>query len=313
MTQEEKYYYSEVFNSIQGEGIFTGQWTLWLRLFMCNLTCGGFGQKFPTKPETYELPYKDFDPSNVKSVTDLPVWEYGCDSSYSWSKKYRHLNDRKTPRELVDLIRETTKTESNPNGDFLHPKSQMTADMCFTGGEPLMQHAQRCVEQMYEHFKNDGNLPRSITFETNGTQPLSGQFETFLTSPGTYNTPTLFSVSPKLWTVAGEKASKAIKPDVVEQYHRVGNHINNHFSRKPVSGQLKFVLGPEKDQWEELDEVLAQFRAKGIDWPVFIMPVGAREEEQRESAGDVAKMAFERGYNVAGRMHVYLFGNAIGT
>jgi len=43
------------------------------------------------------------------------------------------------------------------------------------------------------------------------------------------------------------------------------------------------------------------------------MPTGARLEEQEETAGDVAKMAFERGYNVSGRMHVYLFGNAIGT
>ena len=43
------------------------------------------------------------------------------------------------------------------------------------------------------------------------------------------------------------------------------------------------------------------------------MPTGAREEEQSATAGEVAKMAFDRGYNVSGRMHVYLFGNAIGT
>jgi hypothetical protein len=43
------------------------------------------------------------------------------------------------------------------------------------------------------------------------------------------------------------------------------------------------------------------------------MPVGAREEEQSMTAGEVAKKAFQRGYNVAARVHVYLFGNAIGT
>ena len=43
------------------------------------------------------------------------------------------------------------------------------------------------------------------------------------------------------------------------------------------------------------------------------MPVGATLEEQELTAGDVAKMAFERGYNVSGRLHCYLFGNAIGT
>ena len=47
--------------------------------------------------------------------------------------------------------------------------------------------------------------------------------------------------------------------------------------------------------------------------PVWIMPVGAREEEQSATAGEVARKAFQRGYNVAARVHVYLFGNAIGT
>ena len=109
-------------------------------------------------------------------------------------------------------------------------------------------------------------------------------------------------MSPKLWTVAGEKREKAIKPDVVRQYYDTS-----------TKGQLKFVVGPEQEQWDELDEVVAMFRDAGVKYPVWIMPTGARLEEQEETAGDVAKMAFERGYNVSGRMHVYLFGNAIGT
>ena len=75
----------------------------------------------------------------------------------------------------------------------------------------------------------------------------------------------------------------------------------------------KFVVGQTKEEWEELDEVVNLFRDAGVKYPVWIMPVGARSEEQEATAGDVAKMAFERGYNVSGRMHVYLFGNAIGT
>jgi hypothetical protein len=62
-----------------------------------------------------------------------------------------------------------------------------------------------------------------------------------------------------------------------------------------------------------MEEVLQLYRDIGIDYPVYIMPVGAREEEQVESAGKIAEMAFKRGYNVSARVHVYLFGNAIGT
>ena len=111
-----------------------------------------------------------------------------------------------------------------------------------------------------------------------------------------------FSVSPKLWTVAGEKSAKAIKPEVVAEYKDTRN-----------LGQLKFVMGHKDREWEELDTVIAQFRDVGVNWPIWIMPVGAREEEQNVTAGEVARKAFQRGYNVAARVHVHLFGNLIGT
>ena len=76
---------------------------------------------------------------------------------------------------------------------------------------------------------------------------------------------------------------------------------------------MKFVVGDDRRQWEELENTVRKFREVGIDWPVWIMPTGAREEEQVSTAGRVAEEAFKRGYNVSARVHVYLFGNAIGT
>ena len=81
MNDDRKYYYSEIFHSIQGEGHYTGVPTAWIRFFLCNLQCNGFGQLDPTNPETYELPFEDFDVSSVKRVEDLPVWDKGCDLS----------------------------------------------------------------------------------------------------------------------------------------------------------------------------------------------------------------------------------------
>ncbi len=86
--------YSEIFRSIQGEGVYTGVPTVWLRLFGCNLECNGFGQDDPTDPSTYILPYQDIDLIDIKQVEDLPVFPYGCDSSYSWSKKFSKLQRR---------------------------------------------------------------------------------------------------------------------------------------------------------------------------------------------------------------------------
>jgi len=296
---DKKYIYSEIFHSIQGEGHYTGVPTAWIRFFLCNLQCDGFGQKFPTKPETYELPYNDFDAHSVDRVEDLPVWDKGCDSSYTWSKKFKHLMGNATGAELAEKLINIMKNEHNPDGLFMHPLSKQHNHLCITGGEPLMRHAQNAFIDIYNNLGD--NIPSSITWETNGTQKLSDDYKNLIQSD-LFKPEAFFSVSPKLWTVAGEKREKAIKPEIVKEYYDLSK-----------TGQLKFVVGQTKEEWQDLDEVVTMFRDAGVHYPIWIMPTGAREEEQSATAGDVAKMAFERGYNVAGRMHVYLFGNAIGT
>jgi 6-pyruvoyltetrahydropterin 2'-reductase len=296
---EKKYYYSEIFYSIQGEGHYTGIPTAWIRFFLCNLQCNGFGQLNPTNPDTYELPFEEFDVSTVTRVEDLPVWNKGCDSSYTWAKKYKHLMGQATASELADKVIDILKNDSNPTGSFLHPVSRQQQHLCITGGEPLMPQSQKAFIEVYKELVKRNNIPESITFETNGTQKLTDEFKELVR---TIDTEIFFSISPKLWTVAGEKREKAIRPDIVKEYRELS-----------LQGQLKFVLGNKDEQWNEMEEVLKLFRSTGIDYPVWIMPVGAREEEQSATAGEVAKRAFQRGYNVAARVHVHLFGNAIGT
>jgi len=300
--------YSEIFYSIQGEGHYTGVPTAWLRFFMCNLQCNGFGQKDPTDESTYELPYKDFDAKSVTSIEDMPVWKFGCDSSYSWAAKFKHLQHKKTAVEICDEIQNSLKNEFNPEGLFLHPHSQQEQHMCFTGGEPLMPHAQAAVIDVLREFQARDNQPMYITFETNGTQKLTQEFINFINDEY-WLTEVFFSVSPKLFTVSGEKADKAIKPEVVSEYQYI---VNSY-------GQIKPVVGGEDRQWAEMDQMLEQFREVGINWPVWVMPVGATEEGQageygsHAAAGKVAEMAYKRGYNVSPRVHVYLWGNLIGV
>ena len=296
---DKKYYYSEIFHSIQGEGHYTGVPTAWIRFFLCNLQCSGFGQIDPTNPDTYELPFEDFDITTVKRVEDLPVWEKGCDSSYTWAKKFKGLMGQETPTVLASKIVDAIKTESNPEGKFMHPVSKQHQHMCFTGGEPLMVTGQMAVVGIYNTLKAQDNLPGSMTFETNGTQRLRS---TFIDWGNSIDTEVFFSCSPKLFTVSGEKSDKAIKPEIVAEYHKLSK-----------AGQLKFVVGPKEREWDEMEEAVEKFRSAGVDWPVWIMPIGGREQEQHASAGDVAQKAFQRGYNVAARVHVYLFGNKIGT
>jgi 7-carboxy-7-deazaguanine synthase len=299
-----EYLYSEIFYSMQGEGHYTGRPTLWLRLFSCNLTCSGFGQTVPSDPSTWVLPYKDIDVSQYKTMEELPVFSYGCDSSYSWAKKFKHLQRKGSAIEIADRMLDLIKTDTNPQGLLVHPRTGQDIHLCFTGGEPLMKHAQEAVIEVVDYLRVNKNSPRYMTFETNGTQALTEEFCRFVTS---YSGEVFFSVSPKLWSVAGETAAKAIRPDVVASYSQISS-----------AGQLKFVINGTTEAWNEMEAVIDQFRAAGVTYPVWVMPAGATVEGQKgelighTNAGTIADEALRRGYNVAARVHCYLWSNVIG-
>lgn len=300
MSQNSKEYaYSEIFYSMQGEGKYTGEPTAWLRFFLCNLQCDGFGQKDPTDPSTYVLPYQTINVEQFKRIEDLPVFEHGCDSSYSWSKKFKHLQHKHT----ADVIGERI-LDKIPGRNFSN-----NIHMCFTGGEPLMKHAQNATVDIMDYFMSiDQNIP-SVTFETNGTQELTDEFKQYFAEWQFAGNELFFSISPKLWTVAGEKRSKAIKPETVASYYDLS-----------PNGQLKFVANGTDACWNEIDEVVRMFRSEGVYYPVWIMPVGATLEGQKGEIdghvmtdGDIAQQALARGYRVSARVHVYLWGNTIGV
>ncbi len=288
------YYVSEIFKSIQGEGHYTGVPTVWVRTFGCNLECNGFGQDEPTKPETYELPYKTLDISEIKNVKDLPVFSKGCDSSYSWSKKYRHLLKKLSAQEVKNTLVEYLPGDawnSNPAGTDFH--------LAITGGEPLMRKGQKLILELLEEFKNsDAGVPKFVTFETNGTQALIPELKDYIKNS---TTEFFFSVSPKIYSVSGEPASKAIKPEVLKEYIEVSK-----------TGQLKFVADGSNRAWEEIFNATKLLDPDSV-YSRWVMPVGATLEEQETNAGDIANQAIDYGYNVSARVHCYLFGNQIGT
>ena len=279
--------YSEIFKSIQGEGHYTGVPTTWLRFFGCNLECNGFGQDDPTDPSTYQLPYKDFDLIDIKNVEDLPVWKYGCDSSYSWSKKFAKIQKNETCEEVAKRLYDQMYDENT--------------HIAFTGGEPLMKAAQKNTVKILEEMDKLFGRKRftNITWETNGTRPLDSILHNYLQSIE-HTTEFFFSVSPKLWSVAGEK--DGIQPDIVKQYHDLSE-----------VGQLKFVCNGTDEAWDEIEDSIVKFRKVGVDYPIWIMPVGATEESQDEVAKEITIQTMDRGYNVSARVHCYIFGNQIGT
>lgn len=293
-----QYRYSEIFRSIQGEGAYTGRPTVWYRAWGCNFECAGFGAKDPQNVRVEDLPYNTIDLSNIKKMEDLPVFTQGCDSSYSWSKRYGHLAHRETASEIADKLE--ALLPDGKFGDNWH--------IAFTGGEPMM--SQSAVVDIMEQFRERSNVPKWITFETNGTQkPRQSFIELFGYNNRLGNwweskipgTEIFWSCSPKL-SASGESWQEAIRPDILRQYADIYN-----------KGQLKFVVDGTDRVWQEVEEATAEYRKAGIDWPVYIMPVGATREEQEDIQKEICLQTLDRGYNFSGRIHCWIFGNQLGT
>jgi len=290
--------YSETFYSAQGEGQYVGIPSLWMRFFLCNLQCNGFGQKDPTDPSTYDLPYEKLDITDITNVFDLPVFEKGCDSSYTWSKKYRHLITDKTVEEACDEL-----TALLPHGKFVHPVTQQNAHMVFTGGEPMLKPTQPGMREVIEEFKRRDNQPMNVTVETNGTKPITDDFAEWVQREYTNWTGRewYWSLSPKLWSTAGEQHKRAIQPEVVGRYAEVS-----------PAGQLKYVVNGTDESWREVEENTKLFREAGCNYPVWIMGVGGTFEGLIQTEASIADEAIRRGYYYTSRVHVHIYGNAIG-
>ena len=299
--------YSEIFKSIQGEGKYSGVTSIWLRFFTCNLNCDGFGQKDPTDPSTYVLSYKEFDVKSIKNIEELPVWNYGCDSSYSWSAKFKHLQYNETAEQICDRFEALLKTDKNSEGKFDNVMNPI--HLCFTGGEPLLPKNQRAVLEILKELDRRENRPFMITFETNGTQELTTEFRQYFELH--HFDEVFYSVSPKLFTTSGEERSRAIKPDVIADY----------ISEQNAFGQLKFVVDGSQRSWDELEEVIDIIRqTPSFDFcPVYIMKAGATKEGQTGelanyiSEAEVCDEAMRRGYYYTTRAHVHIYGNKLGT
>ena len=275
--------YSETFHSIQGEGKWVGTPSAFLRTFGCNLTCAGFGQPRDNHIPEEEMPHMKMDISAVTSVEDLPVVDIGCDSSASWSAKYKHLSPFATTDEIAYNISEYAPWSKDNH-------------LVITGGEPLLGWQKAYIE-LLDHPEM-AELTH-LTFETNGSKKVIDAFSDFLNMK---NIDVTWMCSPKL-SLTGEDQSIAIDPSALLSMNKVLNSNIN----------LKFVIRDEIDI-SEVQDALAKYADAGVVIEdVYLMPEGATLEGQELTERNVADICMKYGYKFSPRLHIQLFGNAWST
>lgn len=122
----------EIFNSIQGEGLYVGERQTFIRFAGCNLSC-----QYCDTPQALVIP-KEF------KVEVTPG-----------KKNFKQFTNPVTVGQLIELVK-----------SFEKPKGVNHA-VCLTGGEPLLQID--FLQNFLPELKAELNLP--IYLETNGVLP----------------------------------------------------------------------------------------------------------------------------------------------
>jgi organic radical activating enzyme len=214
---------SSDFYSVQGEGKTTGVPSYFIRLGLCNLTCG-FSRAFGNQL----LKDKSLEDGEifVGDLHEQGLATWTCDSTSQWlwrgeDKDFQYLIDQWKEQGIYDDIK----------SGVIH--------LIWTGGEPTIKGHQVAINNFLDYwYKQDNNGFKPYNeIETNGTIVIEDEL---------FNNLTQINCSPKLAN-SGMTEKQRIKSDAVK---RIMEHDNYQF---------KFVISTEDDVLELFRDFVEPF------------------------------------------------------
>lgn len=298
MKAKKHFIWNEIFRSQEGEGPWSCRNVIYLRTSGCNFECRGFNN-----PEFKEITNDvlGFDPKQFISVSQLPAIEIGCDSIYSWDKRFSHMWQRSTADEVIDEFEKLL-----PHQKWVHPHTHQPYILSITGGEPT--NHQLKLGELFNHPRMADC--RHILIETNCSVDLKPKFLEEITIWLAADTRRrwTWSNSPKL-SISGEKREEAIRPSVALAQQTIVDAFPERCDQ-----YFKFVADASDEAFNEVDVTMSEYHQAGIakDTEVWIMPVACTDVQQKQIAVDVAEQCLQRGYLFCYRIQNALYANAIG-
>lgn len=257
---------SSDFYSCQGEGKTTGVPAYFIRLGLCNLSCG-MSKKFMNQLK------KD------KSLADGEIFKgdlefegkasWTCDSTSQWLWR----GEEKSFQYIIDRWKEQGIYEDIKSG-VIH--------IIWTGGEPTLPRHQEAIVNFTKYWESfdDDIYDAFYEIETNGTTYIETELGNLLSQ---------INCSPKL-SDSGMSAKQRIVPEAIR---RIMKHPNYQF---------KFVISTEDDVKEMFRDFIEPFNIPLKN--VYCMPGLDNREDFHERTRFVFEMAKKYKFIGSTRLHI---------
>ena len=284
MNEFEKLTVNEIFVSIQGEGLYAGVPSIFMRLTGCNLYC------------------------SWKGLMGTSM----CDSLYASHPKDRKKEIRyKTVSEVYDAIMEIRKQYPN------------VKSLVVTGGEPLLQRGgllklfERLGRDLLISFETNGTLPpfTHIDYKKYNIDSYNFNIDLYTISPKLKSS-CYFEGSTLPEVIQKYHVAHRINNENLIKFIR--NDENDFMFKFVVSTEedieeIKDIFKRIVKWYEDFDYDRLENVKKRLVNQTYIMPCGETDEKLQKSRELCVKACLENGWSYTDRLHIIIWGNKRGV